>query len=394
MANKSSLRYCFSILFNKSEILGSNLVTLPLVETLCMKQKKTCQHCGKEYRSSSSRSKYCSTACRVFAYRKRKNIPDPSYIKKHKLPKKKIQKEVEKKVKKITPEYAQLLEHKNLLTEKHNKLIQYRYRAIQKLNKHIAEKEESYLTADFENFKSSIKNQKEKKLLKRIENYSVELAKMEIWFEKFKRAEKKIKTHTFETEKTTIEVEIPDDSNSHKKYSIEQKFQERAIPLLTNSYKTITLKDSGLRKYKAINFSGTLNDFFGKPALNFNVKIQINRFDYIEKLTTLLNQLSSSYGNIVYASDNESVLDKISSSQQTPPDSFVKPILVESETEVNGLHYIHDAQFLFFDSDDTKLLESLSRYKTVDFSVIFITNTSMPFTEELKELLLQDFNIE
>lgn len=34
--------------------------------------KRTCAHCGKEYETKSNRSRYCSDACKMKAYRKRK----------------------------------------------------------------------------------------------------------------------------------------------------------------------------------------------------------------------------------------------------------------------------------------------------------------------------------
>lgn len=38
--------------------------------------EKNCLHCKKKYKAKRERSKYCSTRCRVAAYRKREKVAE------------------------------------------------------------------------------------------------------------------------------------------------------------------------------------------------------------------------------------------------------------------------------------------------------------------------------
>lgn len=67
-----------------------------------------CVHCGKEYKSNKSNSKYCSDSCCTRAYQIRNNI-------------KTIKKYISKKEKKID---KQLLSKKEKKIDKYNKILQ------------------------------------------------------------------------------------------------------------------------------------------------------------------------------------------------------------------------------------------------------------------------------
>lgn len=282
-----------------------------------MKQKRECQYCKTEYSTSSSRSKYCSTKCRVFAYRKRNNLPDPFYLIEHKSPKRTEIREVEQRVKEITPAYKTLLDKEKEIFSMIELLQERKADQIRKFNKKKEGTDELFLT----NLNDPIngeQNNAEKRHLKRIENLSAEIARAEIYLEKVHRLMRTCEKYTYTIKTIRKEVKIPIVESEPKETaelpaSNESVIRKRPVPVNVNSYKTITRKNKQNIRYKAFNFTEQLQEKLGKPPLNFSCTIKLISGVNYSVLIDMLSFLADEYVNVSFYTEDNSIINMFNS---------------------------------------------------------------------------------